>query len=72
MNIYNMDDEVYQDIWLKLIENKNRDMDHTVVDRWLSIYHGLTAISDEVDEHDRYPFMIRDEEKFMFSLLRWL
>lgn len=71
MKTYNMADEVYQGIWLKVIENKGRDVTHFVIDRWLSIFHGLSAISDVVDEHDCYPFMIRDEGKFVLSLLKW-
>lgn len=71
MKTYNMSDEVYQAIWLKVVKNKGRHVTHVAIDRWLSIFHGLTAISDVVDEHDCYPFMIRDERKLVLFLLRW-
>lgn len=71
MKQYKMDDEIYQDIWVAVKENKKREITHHVLDRWLSIFHGLTAISDECDDNNCYPFKIRDEEKFTWSLLRY-
>lgn len=71
MKQYKMDDEVYQDIWIAVEKNKERNITYEVLDRWLSIFHGLTAISDELDKDGYYPFKIRDEEKFTWSLLKY-
>ena len=71
MKQYKIDEEIYQDIWVAVEENKGHEITHHVLDRWLSICHGLTAISDESDDDNCYPFKIRDEKKFTWSLLRW-
>lgn len=71
MKTYGMNTDKYRDIWRLLQNMKDKQITHQVLDRWLSIYHGLQALADECDEDGRYPFMVLDEKKLTMFLLRW-
>ena len=58
MKQYKIDEEIYQDIWVAVEENRKRKITHHVLDRWLSIFHGLTAISDESDDDNFWYYLM--------------
>jgi hypothetical protein len=72
MKTYGIDADLYAELWINVEEAGDRDrISHEVFDRWLSIFHGITALEDEVDENNCYPFFVRDEKKFSWALLRY-
>lgn len=73
MKLHYLPCSVYNDIWMSLESRRNGYISFELVDRWLSIYHGLTAVALDHDYIKRgyYSFEIRDEEKLILFLLRW-
>ncbi len=71
MRAYTISSDDYSTIWIELEKAAGRGFSYPVLDRWLSIFHGLTAAGDDLDEDYHYPFVVRDEGKLMFSLLKY-
>lgn len=68
---YGIDTELYHKFWISMEKTKGRPIEHTEIDRWLSIKYGLYAAGDEATDEDTYPFEVRNEEKFSWFLLRY-
>jgi len=71
MKTYNMNSDKYVNIWISVENRIDRSITYDVLDRWLSIFHGLQADGYEADETDCYPFIVRDEKKLTMFLLRY-
>jgi hypothetical protein len=69
---YGIDADLYAELWINVEEASGRSpISHEVFDRWLSIFHGITEAGCEVDENNCYPFIVRDEKKLAWALLRY-
>lgn len=72
MKIYYMPHAVYHDIWHIIETYRKRELDYTVIDRFLCYTYKLKALSDEQDfVHGGYPFQVNDEKMYVMFLLKW-
>ena len=71
MRKYGIPEGKYHQLLENIRTTKGRNFSHEVFDRWLSIYHGLVEVSDQANEDGCYPFLVRDETKAAWFILKY-
>ncbi|MFI5140488.1 MAG: hypothetical protein ACHQIM_21895 [Sphingobacteriales bacterium] len=74
-----MDDTVFGNILSTLSDCKRHEISFETLDRWLSIRYGLKTVGNAgglieefYDSTDEYLYEIKDQQKLLMFMMRWL